>query len=96
LQNTAQKDKVWGVQADHYFNTNNFKLAAEYYGKTQRPFEEITLKFIAINENDALKTYLVHKLQATKQFKPKVFALICLSNHPSGCNSTDNGSHLAM
>lgn len=65
-KNPAQKDKVWTSQADHYFNNNNYKLAAPYYGKTQKSFEEITLKFINIAENDALKTYLLSKLETIK------------------------------
>jgi len=38
-----------------------------YYGKTQKNFEEIALKFINIPENNALKTYLFHKLESIKQ-----------------------------
>jgi len=65
-KNPAQKDKVWTSQADHYFKINNFKLAAEYYGKSQKSFEEVTLKFINLNEIDALKNYLFHKLSSIK------------------------------
>lgn len=64
--NPQQRDKVWTVQADYYFNNGNYKLAAEYYGRTLRPFEEISLKFIAQNDFDALKSFLFHKLVAIK------------------------------
>ncbi len=65
-KNPAQKDKVWTTQADYYYNTNNYRLAAVYYAKTQKSFEEVTLKFIASNEQNALKTYLTHKLENLK------------------------------
>ena len=46
LQNPAQKDKVYGAQADHYFDQGRYQLAAKYYALTQKSFEEITLKLI--------------------------------------------------
>lgn len=70
-KNAAQKDKVWTAQADHYFNAKNYKLAAPYYGKTLKSFEEVTLKFINIGEHDALKTYLLHKLESINSHKVK-------------------------
>eukprot|EP01112_Ceratiomyxa_fruticulosa_P020451 TRINITY_DN6960_c0_g1_i1.p1 TRINITY_DN6960_c0_g1~~TRINITY_DN6960_c0_g1_i1.p1 ORF type:complete len:978 (+),score=224.54 TRINITY_DN6960_c0_g1_i1:223-3156(+) len=72
-----KQDKVWTAQADYYFNENKFDLAATYYGKTQRLFEEITLKFININERDALKTYLVHKLQNLRSKDLTQRTIIC-------------------
>lgn len=71
-KNPLQKDKVWSAQADHYFNDNNFQLAATYYGKTQKSFEEVTLKFLNINDQNALKTYLLTKLENIKNSKNKV------------------------
>jgi hypothetical protein len=44
-------------------------LAAVYYAKTQKSFEEITLKFINQNEQNALKTYLTNKLENIKSNK---------------------------
>lgn len=62
---------MWTAQADYFFSINNYKLAAPYYGKTQKSFEEITLKFINIGENDALKAYLLSKLETIKQTRGK-------------------------
>lgn len=47
------------MQADHYFAQNAYELAATYYARTKKSFEEVCLKFMTINERDALKTYLV-------------------------------------
>eukprot|EP01114_Cavostelium_apophysatum_P012613 TRINITY_DN2865_c0_g1_i3.p1 TRINITY_DN2865_c0_g1~~TRINITY_DN2865_c0_g1_i3.p1 ORF type:complete len:686 (+),score=202.00 TRINITY_DN2865_c0_g1_i3:113-2170(+) len=67
----SQRDRVWSAQADHYFARSSFKLAAEYYGKSLRSFEEITLKLIGIQENEALKVYLSNKLQNIRNNKSK-------------------------
>jgi vacuolar protein sorting-associated protein 18 len=45
-QNAAQKDKVYGAQADWYYGQGRYQLAAKYYALTQKSFEEITLKLI--------------------------------------------------
>ena len=44
----SQKDVVWSAQADHYFKLKKYDLAATFYGKTQRSFEDIALRFIKI------------------------------------------------
>lgn len=59
---TWQRDRVWSTQADHYFGQKQYELAAQYYGKTQKPFEEVTLRFIHMGEHDALRSYLKEKL----------------------------------
>ena len=70
-----QQDLVRALQADHYFNKNDFIVAARYYAKTKRSFEEVSLKFISTNNissstpklqiklKKALKTYLLEKLK---------------------------------
>lgn len=58
----AQRDIVWSARAEYYFKKGNYKLAATFYGKTRKSFEEITLKFIRMQDRDALKTYLLQKL----------------------------------
>ena len=68
-KNSIQRDKVWSIQADYYFSTNNNRLAAIYYAKTAKSFEEVTLKFITNNDQNALKTYLLHKLENIKTNK---------------------------
>lgn len=49
-----------------------------YYGKTQKSFEEITLKFIEKNEQEALKTYLTSRLETMKENHSHVTFLFCL------------------
>lgn len=58
-----QKDIVWSTQADYEYKAGNYLDAATYYGKTTISFEEITLRFIRMGNRDALKTYLLQKLE---------------------------------
>jgi len=63
----AQKEHAHNAQADFYFNEGSYELAATSYAKTQRSFEEITLKFLGISHpnkqgRNALQKYLLSKL----------------------------------
>ncbi|CAI9105315.1 OLC1v1004212C1 [Oldenlandia corymbosa var. corymbosa] len=59
-----QKDQVYLVQAEAAFSAQDFLGAAHFYAKITHvlSFEEITLKFISIGEQDALRTFLLCKL----------------------------------
>ncbi|XP_039026661.1 vacuolar sorting protein 18-like [Hibiscus syriacus] len=59
-----QKDQVYLVQAEAAFSSRDFLRAASFYAKINYilSFEEITLKFISVNEQDALRTFLLRKL----------------------------------
>lgn len=59
----SQKDQVWSVQGDYYFSQKQYELAAQFYGETSKPFEEITLKFIQAKEYSALMKFLKEKLR---------------------------------
>lgn len=59
-----QRDQVYLVQAEAAFATKDFHRAASFYAKINYilSFEEITLKFISVSEQDALRTFLLRKL----------------------------------
>lgn len=59
-----QRDQVYLVQAEAAFATKDFHRAASFYAKINYilSFEEITLKFISVTEQDALRTFLLRKL----------------------------------
>lgn len=70
-----QRDQVYLVQADDAFTVKDFYRAASFYAKVNYilSFEEISLKFIAIGEQDALRTFLLRKLDdLTKDDKCQV------------------------
>lgn len=62
----SQKDKVLTAQADYFFSQKRYQLAAAGYAQTQKSFEEVTLKLINEGENEALKIYLLKKLESLK------------------------------
>ncbi|CAA7039144.1 unnamed protein product [Microthlaspi erraticum] len=59
-----QRDQVYLVQAETAFTDKEYLRAASFYAKINYviSFEEVTLKFISINEPEALRTFLLHKL----------------------------------
>ncbi|CAI9101074.1 OLC1v1038315C3 [Oldenlandia corymbosa var. corymbosa] len=63
-RDALQKDQVYLVQAEAAFSAKDFLRAASFYAKINYvlSFEEITLKFISIGEQDALRTFLLRKL----------------------------------
>ncbi|KAL8160474.1 hypothetical protein V2J09_002011 [Rumex salicifolius] len=63
-RNALQRDEVYLAQAEAAFSTKDFNRAASFYAKINYilSFEEITLKFISINEQDALRAFLLWKL----------------------------------
>ncbi|CAL9013958.1 unnamed protein product [Prunus brigantina] len=61
-----QRDQVYLVQAEAAFASKDYLRAASFYAKINYilSFEEITLKFITVNEQDALRTFLLRKLDS--------------------------------
>lgn len=59
-----QRDQVHLAQAEAAFSAKEFQRAASFYSKINYilSFEEITLKFISVSEQDALRTFLLRKL----------------------------------
>ncbi|XP_065874065.1 vacuolar sorting protein 18 [Euphorbia lathyris] len=59
-----QRDQVYLLQADAAFSSRDFLRASSFYAKVTYilSFEEITLKFISAGEQDALRTFLLRKL----------------------------------
>eukprot|EP00268_Persea_americana_P048110 TRINITY_DN5052_c0_g1_i1.p1 TRINITY_DN5052_c0_g1~~TRINITY_DN5052_c0_g1_i1.p1 ORF type:complete len:993 (-),score=212.87 TRINITY_DN5052_c0_g1_i1:220-3198(-) len=60
----VERDQVYLVQAEAAFSAKDFFRAASFYAKMNfiLSFEEITLKFISMGEQDALRTFLLRKL----------------------------------
>ncbi|KAJ3688031.1 hypothetical protein LUZ61_017195 [Rhynchospora tenuis] len=70
-----QRDQVYLVQADAAFAMKNYYRAASYYAKMNyvMSFEEISLKFITVGEQDALRTFLLRKLDnLTREDKSQI------------------------
>ncbi|CAI2181674.1 1175_t:CDS:10 [Funneliformis geosporum] len=66
-KNPAQRDKVLTTQAEHYFLCKHYLLSATYYAQSTVPFEEVALKFVERDERDALRNYLLNKLDKLRR-----------------------------
>ncbi|XP_023014330.1 vacuolar protein sorting-associated protein 18 dor isoform X2 [Leptinotarsa decemlineata] len=64
--NEACYNHVLIKEADMLFNEKKYILSAQRYAETQSSFEEICLKFIQADQQDALKLFLRSKLDTLK------------------------------
>ncbi|WAR03107.1 VPS18-like protein, partial [Mya arenaria] len=64
--NPIQRDRVLTKQAEFLFNERRYLEAAEMYAQTENSFEEIALKFIRLDDRDALRRLLHKKLESLK------------------------------
>ncbi|CAA6658409.1 unnamed protein product [Spirodela intermedia] len=65
-RNSLQRDQVYLLQAESAFAVKDYFRAASFYSKINYilSFEEISLKFISIGEQDALRTFLLRRLDS--------------------------------
>ncbi|XP_074307169.1 vacuolar sorting protein 18 [Silene latifolia] len=65
-RDALQRDQVYLAQAEAAFSSKDFLRAASFFAKINYilSFEEITLKFISANEQDALRFFLVCKVDS--------------------------------
>ncbi|OZJ06836.1 hypothetical protein BZG36_00188 [Bifiguratus adelaidae] len=63
----AQRDKVLTMQANDYFEQGRWSMSAKYYAESAVPFEEVVLKFVEKDERDALKVYLLTRLERLRK-----------------------------
>ncbi|CAK9261476.1 unnamed protein product [Sphagnum jensenii] len=63
-RDSLQRDCVYAAQAEAAFEAGDYSRAASFYAKTTQvaTFEEVALKFVSVGESDALRTYLLRKL----------------------------------
>lgn len=77
-QQPGALDQILTRQAEHLFNQCQFVESAMHYAKTKCSFEEVTLKFMGIDEKNALLNYLKKKLEALKSSEKTQTTLIVL------------------
>ena len=63
----AHKDAVASASGDHLIKKGSYLEAADVYGKSSRPFEQVALTFIDHGEQDALRRYLMTKIATYKK-----------------------------
>ncbi|XP_078602605.1 vacuolar protein sorting-associated protein 18 homolog isoform X2 [Branchiostoma floridae x Branchiostoma japonicum] len=64
--NPANRDKVLTKHAEHFFQEKQYDKSAMLYAQTQNSFEEVALKFIQMDQQKALQTFLWKKLNGLK------------------------------
>ena len=67
FQTATQRDQVLIAQADRFFKDGRYIQSAQCYAQCSASFEEVTLNFIDAGERDALRYYLVARLERTKK-----------------------------
>jgi hypothetical protein len=61
--NQQNLDTILIRQAEHYFEQGRYEDAAIVFSQSYLSFEQVTLKFMQINKKDALKLFLLRKLE---------------------------------
>lgn len=62
-----QRDQVLIAQADAFFQERRYIQSAQCYAQCSASFEAVALKFIDAGEKDALRYYLVARLERTRK-----------------------------
>ncbi|KAI5123557.1 hypothetical protein M0805_003376 [Coniferiporia weirii] len=62
-----QRNQVLIAQAGQFFEDGRYIPAAQCYAQCSASFEEVTLKFIDADEREALRYYLVARLERTRK-----------------------------
>ncbi|CAI8047134.1 Vacuolar protein sorting-associated protein 18 homolog, partial [Geodia barretti] len=64
IGNREHMDIILVSQAEHYFKDQRYQDAALTFSQSQLSFEEVALKFLQVNRKDALKIFLLKKLES--------------------------------
>ncbi|KAG0324912.1 hypothetical protein BG000_002004 [Podila horticola] len=75
--NPAQRDRVLTLQANHNFSQGRYMLSAKYYAQSTVAFEEVALKFVERDERDALRSYLLAKVDKLRKGDITQKTIIC-------------------
>ncbi|KAF8640380.1 hypothetical protein AX17_000050 [Amanita inopinata Kibby_2008] len=89
----SQRDVVMASQADALFNEGRYFNAAQCYAQCSTTFEEVTLKFLDAAEHDALRSYLMSRLERIKKTdltQRMVLATWLIEIYLSKCNELDD------
>uniref|UniRef100_A0A8C7HXD0 Vacuolar protein sorting-associated protein 18 homolog n=1 Tax=Oncorhynchus kisutch TaxID=8019 RepID=A0A8C7HXD0_ONCKI len=91
-------DMVLAKEAEHCFQDKRYLESAKCYALTQNYFEEIALKFIEAKQEEALKEFLLKKLNNLKQSEKTQITLLVtwlteLYLNRLGLLQSDEGKH---
>jgi len=66
-QTAGQRDLIFASQAQALLKTQRYFPAAQAFAQCSIPFEDVALKFLDVNERDALRSYLMLRLEQTRK-----------------------------
>ncbi|EKM61206.1 uncharacterized protein PHACADRAFT_247665 [Phanerochaete carnosa HHB-10118-sp] len=88
-----QRDAVMCSQADAFFAGGRYLQAAHAYAQCSVTFEEASLRFLDVGERDALRSYLISRLERTKKTdlsQRMMLATWLVEFYLSRCNELDD------
>ncbi|KAI0094977.1 Pep3/Vps18/deep orange family-domain-containing protein [Irpex rosettiformis] len=88
-----QRDTIMTAQAHTFFAEGRYFQAAQSYAQCSATFEEVSLKFLDAGERDALRSYLISRLERTKRsdFSQRMMLATWLVEfYLSKCNELDD------
>ncbi|KAF7985304.1 hypothetical protein HWV62_6475 [Athelia sp. TMB] len=89
----GQRDHVLSAQAHSFFAEGKYFPAAQTYAQCSVTFEEVTLKFLDANERDALRSYLISRLERSRKTdltQRMMLATWLVEFYLSKCNELDD------
>ncbi|OBZ78740.1 Vacuolar protein sorting-associated protein 18 [Grifola frondosa] len=89
----TQRDHVMSAQARAFFDDGRYFQAAQCYAQCSVSFEEVTLKFLDAGERDALRSYLISRLERTRKTdlsQRMMLATWLVEFYLSKCNELDD------
>lgn len=66
-QTAGQRDLIFASHAQALLKTKRYFPAAQAFAQCSIPFEDVALKFLDVNERDALRSYLMLRLEQTRK-----------------------------
>ncbi|PBL01206.1 hypothetical protein ARMGADRAFT_1007238 [Armillaria gallica] len=89
----TQRNHILSAQANAFFEETRYFQAAQCYAQCSIPFEEVTLKFLDVGERDALRSYLISRLERTRRkdlTQRLMLATWLVEFYLSKCNELDD------
>lgn len=93
VQTSIQRDEVLTAQADAHFAAGRFIPSAQSYAQCSKSFEAVTLQFLDAGERDALRYYMVARLERTRKTdltQRMMLATWLVEIYLSKCNELDD------
>ena len=66
-QTAGQRDLIFASHAQALLKAKRYFPAAQAFAQCSIPFEDVALKFLDANERDALRSYLMLRLEQTRK-----------------------------